>query len=315
MKIVFFGTPYYVVPILEALHKAFKEQTGESPIAAVVTQPPKPVGRKQVLEYSAVDTWAHKRNIAKYFRPNDITQKDVKADIGVLASYGELIPQEVINHFQYGILVVHPSLLPELRWSSPIPAAIITGVNPTGVTIIKMDKKWDHGPIVTQFKEDILPTDTTDSLRDRLFARSAEVLVQMIPAYIKGKINIKPQDDDKATYARIIKKDDAFIPLKYIQTAVKGVFLNKDWNVEFIKDFKTNPTPETIEKFIRAMYPWPTAWTVVKIDKQELRLKLIKVHLKSHKLILDEVQLEGKNPVAWEEFVRGYPEAGKQIEN
>src|SRR3989344_8143411 len=186
MRIIFFGTPYYVLPILDALNKACKERSGESPIAGVVTQPPKPVGRKKILQYSAVDKWAHKRSI-KILRDLDI-KNFPKADIGILASYGNIIPKEVINHFPQGILVIHPSLLPEFRWSSPVPAAIVTNKNPTGVTIFKMDEKWDHGPIVTSVKEDVSQTDTYQTLRDRLFERSASILVHALPAYIKGII-------------------------------------------------------------------------------------------------------------------------------
>ncbi len=313
MKIVFFGTPYYVITILEALHKTFKEKSGESPIAAVVTKAPQPVGRKQVLTYSEVDTWAHKKGIPKTFDATELISSNIKADIGILASYGALIPKEVMDYFSYGILVIHPSLLPEFRWGSPVQAAIVTGVKTTGVSIIKMDEKWDHGPIVTQFKEDILPEDSYGALRDRLFDRSAEVLIQAIPAYIKGKIKLKKQDEKKATFAKIIKKDDAFIPPGYLDAATKGLPFNDTWKVDFIKDYETEVTPKTLERFIRAMDPSPIAWTYVKLGisvkpkKQISRLKILKAHADSEKLIFDEVQIEGKNPVSWEQFKKGYP--------
>ena len=84
--------------------------------------------------------------------------------------------------FKYGIINIHPSLLPQYRGATPIPSAMIDGFNPTGVSIIKMDEKMDHGPILTQFKEEILETDTAESLRKRLFEKSAQVLIEMIPA-------------------------------------------------------------------------------------------------------------------------------------
>src|SRR3989344_8641495 len=233
MRIIFFGTPYYVLPILDALNKACKERSGESPIAGVVTQPPKPVVRKKILQYSAVDKWAHKRSI-KRLRDLDI-KNFPKADIGILASYGNIIPKEVINHFPQGILVIHPSLLPEFRWSSPVPAAIVTNSNPTGVTIFKMDEKFDHGPLVTQAKEDILPEDTSESLRNRLYLKSADLLVDVLPAYLKGKIKPKIQDDSKASFARELKKEDTFIPPKYLDACLKSKSLTEDWEIEFIK--------------------------------------------------------------------------------
>lgn len=328
MRIVFFGTPYYVLPILEALHKAFKER-GESPIEAVVTQPPRPTGRKKELEYSAVDKWAHKRDIPIYFDSSKIISNKTKADVGILASYGEKIPEEVIKYFDHGILVIHPSLLPKFRWGSPVPAAIVTNSNPTGVTIIKMDEKWDHGPIITQFKEDITDDDNYESLRDRLFARSAEVLVQALPAYISGKIRPKPQDDTKASFARMITKEDAFIPPKYLEKVINGQHPLSSWKIDFIKiegsSYNLQPNSYNLYLFIKAMSPRPGAWTEVKLQSGKdlpagrqgtkiQRLKILKAHIShptsniSH-LILDTVQLEGKNPVTWEQFKEGYPEA------
>jgi len=326
MKIIFFGTPEYVIPILDSLHKAFKSTSGESPIVAVVTQSPKPSGRKQQLEYSAVDTWAHKKHVPIFFDAKEIVLKNIKADIGVLASFGAIIPDAVLKYFQYGILVIHPSLLPQFRWSSPVPAAIITNTNPTGVSIIKMDNKFDHGPIVTQFKEEIKEDDTYGTLRDRLFAKSADVLVGMLPAYIKGKINLKMQDDSKATFAGEIGKKDAFIPPELLWSVVGGQWSekNNEWKIPFIKNYSLVPSAYSLDRFIRAMQPWPIAWTNIQLNairntQNDKRLKILKAHIETRKksqetqneksysvsripyLALDEVQLEGKNPV--------YPEA------
>jgi methionyl-tRNA formyltransferase len=326
IKIVFFGTPYYVIPILEALHKTFKER-GVSPIEAVITQSPKPVGRKQILEYSAVDTWAHSKNIPIYFDADKLVKEKIKADVGILASYGDMIPSKVINYFKYGILVVHPSLLPDFRWGSPVPGALVTGTNPSGSTIIKMDDKWDHGPILTQFKEEILLSDNYQTLRDRLFERSAEVLVQALPAYLMGKINLKAQDDSKASFARMIKKEDAFVPPEILWSVISGQWFDKriEMNVGFLKigklPYTTQCTPTTIHNFIRAMTPWPGAWTTVKLQSGRVkllkRLKILKAHFDktpstihhslTTKLVLDLVQLEGKTPVSWEQFKEGYP--------
>lgn len=318
MKIVFFGTPYYVLPILESLSKNFRDASNESPIAAVITQPGKPSGRKQQIEYSPVDDWAHKKGFPKFFDPNDLIKENIQADVAVLASYGEMIPKNVINHFKFGILVIHPSLLPAFRWASPVPAALITGLRETGVSIIKMDEKWDHGPILTQMKEEILPGDTYGSLRDRLFEKSADLLIQMLPAYIKGKIKPKPQDDSKATFARIIKKEDAFIEPKVLWSVISGQWTEKEiqMTIGFLKvddkAYTIRCTPFTVHNFIRAMDPWPFSWTYIQLNSKSQvpnskKLKILKAHTENEKLILDLVQLEGKNPVTWEQFKAGYP--------
>lgn len=147
-----------------------------------------------------------------------------------------------------------------------------------------MDEKMDHGPIITQFKEEILPEDNAVTLRDRLFARSAEVLVEMLPAYTQGKITLKKQDDNNATFTKLMRKEDGYININ-------------------------EKSPEEVERFIRAMQPWPGAWTLVRLnpeDPAKRRLKLLKSHIDNGKLVIDEVQLEGKNPVSWKQFNDGY---------
>ncbi len=285
MKIVFFGTPDYVLPILTAIHKKFVTGPGKSPIAAVVTQSPKPVGRKQVLSYSPIDKWAHEHKIPTYYSANDLLESPPDATLGILASYGEIIKKDVINLFPQGILVIHPSLLPKYRGASPVPAAIAEGESETGVSIIKMDEKMDHGPIVSQSKESIAPDDNSETLRDRLFEKSAQILVEMLTPYIQGKINLKDQDESAATFTKLMKKEDGFIDLQ-------------------------KSDPHQAERFIRAMQPWPGAWTLLRLSATEgqaqKRLKLLKAHLEEEKLVLDEVQLEGKMPVSWKQFKEGY---------
>ncbi len=272
------------MPIVQALYKEYKN-VHEKGVVAVVTQPPKPVGRKKILEYSPVDTWAYKHKIPIF--NSQFSNKELpEADLGVVASYGKIIPKNIIEHFRYGVLNIHPSLLPKFRGASPIQEAIATGETITGVTIIKMDEQMDHGPAISAFKEAIRPDDTNETLRARLFNRSAEFLIDLIPNYLNGKIKPKKQDHTKATFTKLIKKDDGFI-----------------------KDPLGDPA--RAERLFRAFEPWPGIWTEVKILRDEeiklLRLKILKLHLKNEKLIFDEVQLEGKNPVTWEEFKKGYP--------
>ncbi len=105
IKVIFFGTPDYVIPIVEKLHKNFK-------LVAVVTQPPKLVGRKQLRTFTAIDDWAHKRKIPVIV---DLGEELPVADLGVVASYGRIIPETILNHFKDGVLNIHPSLLPKYR--------------------------------------------------------------------------------------------------------------------------------------------------------------------------------------------------------
>lgn len=314
MKIVFFGTPDYVLPIAQKLYKEFRKKDEKSPIVAVVTQKPKPVGRKQKIKYSPIDTWAHDKNIPIFFDSNDLISEKISADVGVLAAYGEVISDKVIKHFAHGILNVHPSLLPQFRGSSPVRATILENKKNAGVTIIKLDSKLDHGPIISQAEYEILPIDTAESLRERLFQASADIISSLLPAYIAGKIKPKEQDHSHASFTTEVKKADAQIPPSYLDAALNGKVGKGKWNIRFMKDFSFSPTPENIHNFIRAMHPWPTAWTTVNLgpedkNQKEKRVKIIKSHLKGNKLVLDEIQLEGKNPVSWKQFTEGYPNA------
>ncbi len=277
MTIVFFGTPEYVLPILEAVYKAYGK--GEEGLVAVVTQPPKLVGRKQFKTFSAVDNWAYKKKIQVVTEIKDTPE----AELGICAAYGKIIPNSVIEKFKYGILNIHPSLLPKYRGASPIQTAIQNGDAETGVTVLKMDNQMDHGPIISQFKEAINPDDTNESLRKRLFARSAEFLINLIPNYLNGKVQPKKQDEEKATFTRMIDKEQGFVDL--------------------IKE-----DPLAIERKLRSFTPWPGIYTTIKINDLEKRLKILKAHIEEEKLILDEVQLEGKNAVSWEQFKKGYPD-------
>lgn len=315
MKIVFFGTPDYVIPVIDAVHKKFSRH-GVSPIVAVVTQPPRPSGRQQLLAYSPVDTWAFKKKIPIFHEAGKIVKENLGADLGILASYGVIIPKGVIDSFPFGILNIHPSLLPKWRGASPVQAPIVAGEALTGVSIIKLDEKLDHGPIVSQFKEEILDNDTTETLRRRLFERSAEVLVELLEPYLKGKIAPREQNHKEATLTTQIKKEHALIPPEYLDSALQGRAFKDQWGVGFIKNYSIQPTPDVVERFIRAMDPWPTAWTYVNLgksghEKDKKRLKILSAELSSNRqaLIPKTVQLEGRVPVSWKQFKETYKEA------
>lgn len=312
-KIIFFGTPNYVLPVLEELEHDRHE------IVAVVTQPPKPVGRKQELTESPVSAWAKAKGVPVFDKPpKDLGQdlKGIDAEVGVVAAYGRIIPAELLTIYPYGLVNIHPSLLPLYRGPSPIEAAIASGDEETGVTIMIVDEEMDHGPIISQEVESIQSTDTKESLRERLFAIGAKHLVEVLPGYITGKVTPKEQEHEKAVYTTLLKKEHGLIPSTYLSAALEGESLDEDWELGFIrsqapliKEYKQKPTPSSVERFIRALDPWPGAWTQITIDGQQKRLKLLKGRLEANKLILDLVQLEGKTPVSWEQFRKGYPEA------
>ena len=168
-----------------------------------------------------------------------------------------------------------------------------------------MEQKSD---IQSQTTELLRILDTNETLRNRLFEKSAQVLVEMIPAYIEGKIKLKKQDESEASFTTMIKKENAFIPPAYLNNAMELNDTKEEWNVNFLKNFPLKPDASTLYRFIKAMSFWPVAWTKITIKNEEKRIKLIKAHIneESGYLELDEVQLEGKNPTSWKLFKGSY---------
>lgn len=310
MKLVFFGTPDYVILVLDSLKNAGYE------IAAVVTQPPKPVGKKHILTSSPTALWAKKHGV-KIFdgKPKEIIEelRILKGELGVLGAYGRILPPELLTIFPHGIINIHPSLLPKYRGASPVQAAIATREKQTGVTIINLDEELDHGPIISQFTEDIREDDTAGSLRQRLFEKASEVLVNMLPAYLENRVEPREQEHEKATYTTLLKKEYGFIPPKYIDAILRGETIQKPFEIPFIKNYYLILNSYSLARLVRALDPWPGAWTEVKVTGNTAqvtrRLKILEAHAEGNRLVPDSVQLEGKKLVSWEQFKKGYPEA------
>jgi methionyl-tRNA formyltransferase len=258
----------------------------------VISAPDKPVGRKQIITPPSVKLMAQKYNIAV---EQPVKIKDLKLEIGnlqpdivVVAAYGQIIPKEILDIPKFGCLNVHPSLLPKYRGASPIQSAILSGDEKTGITIMLMDEKMDHGPIIAQQELEFSAQGglTSDwqfpKLHDELAKLGAKLLIDTIPKYISGKIKPKEQDHSKATFTKILKKEDGLI----------------SWSKK----------PEEIERQIRAFNPWPGTFTFIKKDDKLIRVKILEVEISSNnELIIKKVQPEGKKEMPYEDFLKGYP--------
>ena len=320
MKLIFFGTSEFAVPALKKLVESGYD------IAAVITQPDKPAGRKQELLLSPVKAFADKNNLPVY-QPESLSIIDNRlpirdSDIAIVASYGKIIPAQILELPKHGALNIHPSLLPKYRGPSPIQAAILNGDEEIGVTIIKLDEKIDHGDIVAQDRiENLESRIKYGKIHDKLAVIGAELLIKILPDYVAGKIKPRPQDHSKATYAKIITKDDARI----------------DWR----------KSAEEIDRMIRAYSEWPVAWTML----EGKRLKIfqsspapnlphqgggissefppldgkgkggvimnanvrISVNTGSGQLELLSLQLEGGKKMSVKDFINGYPRLKGEI--
>lgn len=287
--IIFFGTPDLAVIILEALVDQYSN-------LIVITQPDKPAGRKQILTPSPVKVFAQKHHLPvhDYTNLQKMTNllKKHQPELATVAAFGKILPQEILVIPKFKTLGVHPSLLPQYRGPTPIPAAILNGDQETGTTIFLIDEKMDHGPILAQEKAKINPSDTTPILKKRLAELGGRLLIDTLPDWFKGKITPQPQDHQQATFTKLLTKKDGFIEWKKLILATQD---NDQAKQESTK----------IDRMIRAYTPWPGVWTT--ITTKNKKLKILAAHLENGRLITGQVHLEGKKPISWKEFCRGHP--------
>lgn len=244
MKVVFMGTPDFSVPVLQTLLKDGYE------VVAVVTQPDRPKGRKRVLTPPPVKVEALKHEIP-VLRPEKIRLEEeyqqvlaYEPDLIVTAAFGQILPTPILEAPKYGCINVHASLLPELRGGAPIHYSILQGKPKTGVTIMYMVEKLDAGDILTQVEVPIEERDHVGTLHDKLSAAGAKLLSETIPSLVKGEITPVKQNDDEATFASNIKREQEKI----------------DWA----------RTGEEIYNHIRGLHPWPVAYTTA--DGQVMKI-------------------------------------------
>lgn len=298
IKVVFMGTPDFGLPVLQVIIDNYK-------LLAVVTQPDKKVGRKQVVTSPPVKNFALNKGY-EVLQPEKIKGnkefiekiRSLQPDLIVVVAYGFILPQELIDIPKYGVINVHASLLPKYRGASPIQSVILNGDKETGVSIMLIDDKMDHGPLLGQKTITITDNDNFESLHDKLAQLGADLLVDIIPQYYSEQIKPVAQDESKATYCQLIKKEDGKIDL-----------------------YKS---PIEIVNRVRALNPWPGTW----VNWNSKNLKLLKVKWiedNSHEigevfkynqglaveciedaLEILELQLEGKKPMTAKEFLNGY---------
>jgi len=262
IKIIFWGTPHFAREILKQL-----AESGWKPIL-VITQPDKAGGRGLKLKESTVKALAKKLNIP-YLQPTKLKDPDFiqkiksyQPDLCVLAAYGKIIPKEILAIPPKGFLNVHPSLLPRWRGASPIQAAILNGDKETGVTIILMDEEMDHGDIVANSKlKSQISKLSYKEFEEKLIGEASKLLIETLPQWLDDKITPTPQNHSKATFCKIIKKEDGRI----------------DWH----------EPAEKIERKIRAFQDWPVAF----FETNGKRIKILEADVLKNETILKDKKI------------------------
>lgn len=277
VKIVYFGTPEFSSFVLEQLITHFKTLSDPKfEIQAIVTRSDKPVGREKVVKASDVAKVGEKYNIP-VLKPEKLDQefidKNIKlldSDLFLVVSFGKIIPQSLLDIPKLGSINLHGSILPELRGASPIQTAILNGEKTTGVTVMLMDDKMDHGDILKTEEVSLSEQYTYPTLSNKLKELGIKVLEEVLPDFVNNKLAPIPQDHSKATFTKIIKKSDGYF------------------------DVNNPPSPGVLDRMIRAYHPWPGVWT-------KWNEKIIKFFPDGL------VQMEGKNKVPLKDFLNGYP--------
>ncbi len=292
---VFFGTGAYVLPVLEVLSKDFEvplvvttEKSDSEPVSAFC--------KKNKIECLPVSSLSDK------IINNKLSA--INSPVGVLANFGLIIPQEVLDIFPKGIINIHPSLLPKYRGSTPAQTAILNGDAKTGVSIIKLDEQVDHGPILAQKEEPILVQDTAETLYTRLFKIGADLLDKSLRIYLSGDLQPVEQKHADATFTKTLTRDSGFIDL------------NGKWSIVNLPRRplrrEASKAGGQLSRMIRAYSPWPGVWFKYchseRSEESQLDNKIIKL------LPENKIQVEGKNPMTYKDFTNGYPE-GKEILN
>ena len=299
-RIIFMGTPQFAVPSLRALSAGPYQIT-------VVTQPDRPAGRSGKLTPPPVKVAAEELGMT-ILQPSTLKDPDLRArlaaispEVTVLVAYGEYIAPSLLELPRRSSVNLHPSLLPRWRGSTPIQSAILAGDTVTGVSIIRMDKGLDTGPILSQREVTINPEETTPELSERLAHEGAELLAETLPLWLRGELEERPQSEKGATLTHTLKKEDGLI----------------NWH---------HPA-EQIARQVRALQPWPGTYTywqgrLLKINRARpaptlydpqapgtvalTPEKKLVVHTPVGALELLEVQLEGKPSIEARALLAGY---------
>lgn len=269
LKFAFFGNPKVASKTLEIL-----KESGYLP-SLIITSPDKPQGRKLILTPTPVKAWAQNNNIP-FIQPEKIDDSLLKTlsienfDLFIVVAFGKILQKELIDLPKFGSINIHYSLLPIWRGASPVESAILNGDTETGVTIQQMVLKMDAGPIIIQEKATINEQEKVNELKDRLIEIGGNLLVKILPNISSEKINKIPQNEQKVTFSKKIKKEDGLV------------------------DINKNLGEETYNKW-RAFYSWPRTF----FFKDKKRIIITEAKLENGKFKILKVLPEGKKEIGF----------------
>lgn len=316
LRIIYMGTPYFAVPALNALVQSSAPGVvlpEGYEIVTVVTRPDKPAGRGREIAFSPVKQAALSHGLAVW-QPGSFKKQEnsaalaaYNADLYIVAAFGQILPQVVLDQPRYGTLNIHASLLPKYRGPDPIAEAILHGDSETGISIMLLDAGVDTGPVLLRRSLPLGEDETTGSLTLKLAEFGAQALLEVLPLWIANKLTPVPQDEQLASHTRMLSKENGKIA----------------WNL----------SATALARQIRAYMPWPGSYTywrgkllkiitayAVKSNTsmpdvsgtvclyQEGEHQVLAMVTGSGLLVIKHLQLAGKRAMGAEEFLRGYPQ-------
>ncbi len=279
INFAFFGSSIFSIIVLDEL-----KRLGYIP-KCIVTTPDKPQGRKLIMTENVVKGWSTENKI-KVYSPTKIDSnfiEDLKKDnciVFVVASYGKILPKSLIELPTCKSLNIHPSLLPKYRGATPLQSAILDDEKNTGVTIIRIDEKMDSGPIVAKKEITISEWPTYNDFEVSMAKVGAQLLAEILPGWVTGKITEQAQDDAIATYTRKITKEDGLIDL------------GSDPYQNFLK--------------IQAYHEWPVGYFFIDHTGKKTRVKITSASFVDGNLVIEKVIPEGNKEMSYRDFQSGY---------
>ena len=296
LKVIFMGTPDFCVPILEALHENYS-------VLSVVTQPDKEVGRKREVVFSPIKKKALELGL-EVLQPNKIREEyddiiKLNPDLIVTCAYGQIVPEIILNNPKYGCINVHASLLPKLRGGAPIHKSIIYGYDKTGITIMYMDKGMDTGDMISKVEVIIEDTDTAETLHDKLQSASVPLLINTIPSIVNGTNERIKQNNDDATYAYNVYREEEHIDFnkttKEVFNQVRGL---NSWPGAYATLDESNIKIWLCEKYDNKSDSMPG--TIINLDKNGMQVKT-----GDGSILITELQVPGKKKMNIKDFING----------
>ncbi len=324
LRVVYMGTPYFAVPALEALIEGAtpgKVLPEGYEIVTVVTRPDKPAGRGREIVFAPVKQTALAHDIPVW-QPGSFKKTEnsaalaaYQADLYIVAAFGQILPQSVLDQPRFGTLNIHASLLPKYRGADPIAEAILQGENESGVTIMLLDAGIDTGPTLLSRSITLAEDETTGSLTTKLATLGAQALLEVLPQWITSSITPKPQDALHATHTRMLQKEDGLLrwekPAAVLARQVRaytpwpGSYTH--WRGKLLKLLEAHPLMVEIDTLEQQVQPGLVS------TREEAGHQVMAVVTGAGFLIVTRVQLEGKKAMSAEEFLRGYGQIAGEI--